>query len=209
MFQTDRRNPCIIHPRFFLPCQIHGTVNGSRTHAVNGQLAFIFFTEIQSSLDFFFGAYRHTIFLRSVRRNCTIFIRYRQIRYIAPGSPAGYAAVSYHLYTNQAELSIPHEIRVSGYYCISLLLGSVERRMEIAREMLHNCQSWWLQNIGQYRTVLAHLPNAAIYDLVEDSLFDENLWYTVALYALAMWYPNLTDAQLLQEVAQRTDIVMA
>ena len=83
------------------------------------------------------------------------------------------------------------------------------RRMEIAREMLHNCQSWWLQNIGQYRTVLAHLPNAAIYDLVEDSLFDENLWYTVALYALAMWYPNLTDAQLLQEVAQRTDIVMA
>ena len=85
----------------------------------------------------------------------------------------------------------------------------LQKRTDYVRPMLRHGQSYWLENFGLYRTTLRHLSGSAVYDLVEDGLFDTNCWYAVALYALAMWHPELSDGELLRLVAQRTDITMA
>ena len=85
----------------------------------------------------------------------------------------------------------------------------LQKRTDFVRPMLRHGQSYWLENFSLYRTTLRHLSGSAVYDLVEDSLFDTNCWYAVALYALAMWHPELSDGELLRLVAQRTDITMA
>lgn len=82
------------------------------------------------------------------------------------------------------------------------------RRAAIAPQW-HDVQGYWLENFGQFRRTLDHLPGAAVYALVEDALLEDACWYPVALYAAALWETGLSDAQLLCATARRPDTVLA
>lgn len=85
----------------------------------------------------------------------------------------------------------------------------IENRLAAVRRQWHDVQSYWLQNIGQFRRTLERLPGAAIYALVEDGLLEAACWYPVALYAGALWDTACTDAELLRSVAGRADTILA
>lgn len=83
------------------------------------------------------------------------------------------------------------------------------RRAQQCRQQWHDVQSYWLENVGQCRRTLQHLQGAAVYALVEDAMLEQACWYPVALYAQLLWDPSLPDGEVLQRVAQRSDVVMA
>lgn len=85
----------------------------------------------------------------------------------------------------------------------------IEARRAKAAAQWHDVQGYWLQNFGQFRETLRHLPGAAVYALVEDALLEAACWYPVALYAEALWQTDASDAELLCRVARRPGTVMA
>lgn len=96
----------------------------------------------------------------------------------------------------------------------SFLLGcrgdeAIEKRLAIVRPQWHDVQSYWLENIGLCKQALLHLPGAAVYALVEDALLEKACWYPVALFAQLLWTPQIPEAELLRQVAQRPDVTFA
>lgn len=85
----------------------------------------------------------------------------------------------------------------------------IESRLAAVKRQWHDVQSYWLQNLGQYRRTLERLSDAAVYALVEDGLLEAGCWYPVALYAGALWDTECSDAELLRSVAGRADTVLA
>lgn len=87
--------------------------------------------------------------------------------------------------------------------------GKIAARKQAIAAQWHDVQGYWLQNFGQYRETLRHLPGAAVYALVEDALLEAACWYPVALYAGALWQTDASDAELLCRIARRPGTVMA
>lgn len=85
----------------------------------------------------------------------------------------------------------------------------LRRRAGQVRRQWHDVQSYWLRNVEQCRRTLRRLPGAAVYALVEDALLEEACWYPVALFAQLLWTPELDREELLQQVAQRSEVVFA
>lgn len=93
------------------------------------------------------------------------------------------------------------------------LIGCSERyarklKLDSVRAHWHDVQSYWIKNIGQYQRTLKCLGQASVYALVEDSMFEEGCFYPVALYAQMLWNPEECIEDVLQEVAQRSDVVL-
>ena len=86
---------------------------------------------------------------------------------------------------------------------------AIRARLERVRPQWHDVQGYWLENFGQLRRTLEHLPGAAVYALVEDALLEEVCWYPVALYAAALWDSGQSDSGLLCLTARRPDTVLA
>lgn len=87
--------------------------------------------------------------------------------------------------------------------------ATIQNRLAAIRCQWHDVQSYWLKNIGLCQETLQHLPGAKVYALVEDALLEECCWYPVALYAQLLWTPDLPVGELLQKVAQRSDVTFA
>lgn len=87
--------------------------------------------------------------------------------------------------------------------------GAIQARLAQVTPRWHDVQGYWLNNLGQYRRTLAHLPGAAVYALVEDALLEAGCWYPVALFADALWDTQSPDGRLLCAAARRPDVVLA
>ncbi len=85
----------------------------------------------------------------------------------------------------------------------------IAKRREKVRTQWHDVQSYWLKNLSLYRYTLRQLDGASIYDLVEDASLETDCWFSVALYALSLWDSHTSDLDLIQLVAQRSNVVFA
>ena len=71
-------------------------------------------------------------------------------------------------------------------------------------------QAYWLSNAKYVKEIVEMLDSDTLVSaLVEDGLFDEKIWYPVALYAEILWNPKRKTEDILTETALIGDVSFA
>lgn len=89
-----------------------------------------------------------------------------------------------------------------------------QRRADGRRRYLRYIQSGWLTGGDYARRIISQLANGHaghtdVTFLVEDGLFEENLWYPVALAGEMLWNADRSMEELTRAAARRPDVVFA
>ena len=82
----------------------------------------------------------------------------------------------------------------------------------MARRIMRLVQSSWLTNSGAMLDTVRQLAvheDSQILALLEDGLFDRQIWFPAALFAAALWDCGQSMDQLIHETALRPDVVFA
>lgn len=81
----------------------------------------------------------------------------------------------------------------------------------MARRIMRLVQSSWLTNGGAMLDTVRQLAVHETADsrLLEDGLFDRQIWFPAALFAAALWDCGQSMDQLIHETALRPDVVFA
>lgn len=92
--------------------------------------------------------------------------------------------------------------------------GFRKKRTAYQKRYWHYIQCDWLVYGDYCRRILKQLADgcegrANVTFLVEDGMFEEEIWYPVALAAEMLWNPGKTFAELTQLAARRQDVVFA
>ncbi|MFA7637134.1 MAG: hypothetical protein WCX81_05170, partial [Monoglobales bacterium] len=86
----------------------------------------------------------------------------------------------------------------------------MRNRRDYAARLLRQSQSFWLKNAGKVLNIIRIMgENADISDLVEDGMFEEKIWFSVALYAQMLWESDKDSNYLIAKVAERENITFA
>ncbi len=86
----------------------------------------------------------------------------------------------------------------------------IKKRTNEKEKLWKYVEAYWLENAEYAYEMVRHLDhvndNTMITALVEDGMFEENIWLPVALFGEMMWDCNKSKEKLLREVALRKDI---
>ena len=90
----------------------------------------------------------------------------------------------------------------------------ITKLMNEKKEIWHHIQSYWFKNGQLCQDIIRKLSiqtnkEAVIAALVEDGLFEENIWLPVALYAQLLWDVNTPYYDTLCLVSQRDNVILA
>ena len=89
---------------------------------------------------------------------------------------------------------------------------AIAQRQPMARRIMRLVQSSWLTNGGAMLDTVRQLAvheDSQILALLEDGLFDRQIWFPAALFAAALWDCGQSIDQLIHETALRPDVVFA
>ena len=89
---------------------------------------------------------------------------------------------------------------------------AIAQRQPTARRIMRLVQSSWLTNGGAMLDTVRQLAvheDSQILALLEDGLFDRQIWFPAALFAAALWDCGQSIDQLIHETALRPDVVFA
>ena len=90
--------------------------------------------------------------------------------------------------------------------------AAIAQRQPMARRIMRLVQSSWLTNGGAMLDTVRQLAvheDCQILALLEDGLFDRQIWFPAALFAAALWDCGQSIDQLIRETALRPDVVFA
>lgn len=87
----------------------------------------------------------------------------------------------------------------------------IAEKLELRRDIIRYQQSLWLQNGHLACEIFRMLAKqtakkAKLYGLLEDSLFDENIWLPSALFAELLWDGETPYDELMSKVARRESV---
>jgi len=90
----------------------------------------------------------------------------------------------------------------------------VAKKAEEKRELWRYIQSYWIRNAEHAHRIIKQMKDAKggklmISGLVEDGVFDKNLWYPVAVFAEMLWSTDDDIKDIMCNVALMPDIVFA
>lgn len=89
----------------------------------------------------------------------------------------------------------------------------IRRRAEEKRELWRYVEGYWLKNASHASHMLRAMADIRrdilITGLLEDALFEENIWFPAALFAEMLWDPRSPAEELLVRVAMRPDVEKA
>ena len=89
----------------------------------------------------------------------------------------------------------------------------IRRRAEEKRELWRYVEGYWLKNVSHASHMLRAMADIRrdilITGLLEDALFEENIWFPAALFAEMLWDPRSPAEELLVRVAMRPDVEKA
>ena len=90
--------------------------------------------------------------------------------------------------------------------------ATIQARLPLARSVWRYVTGEWLAHGDRFLDTVrqyASAPNAALYNLVEDGLFDREIALPVALFVESLWDCGRPWPDILRETAQRPDVAMA
>lgn len=90
--------------------------------------------------------------------------------------------------------------------------ATIQARLPLARSVWRYVTGEWLAHGDRFLDTVrqyASAPNAALYNLVEDGLFDREIALPVALFAESLWDCGRPWPDILRETVQRPDVTMA
>ncbi len=86
----------------------------------------------------------------------------------------------------------------------------VEKRTEEKTKLWKYLQAYWISNAGYVKEMVESLKeDHLVAALVEDGMFEENVWYPVALYAEILWNPHRRIEDIMTETALIPAVVFA
>lgn len=86
----------------------------------------------------------------------------------------------------------------------------IAKKAEEKRPFWKYLQAYWIENAHYVKEMVEHAkPDTLVAALVEDGLFETNVWYPVALYAEMLWNPHRDTSELLRDTALRMDVTLA
>ncbi len=86
----------------------------------------------------------------------------------------------------------------------------IGKRTEQKREIWKYLQAYWISNAAYVkRTVETLQEDHLVAALVEDGMFEKNVWYPVALYAEILWDPHRKMEEVMAETALIPDVKFA
>lgn len=86
----------------------------------------------------------------------------------------------------------------------------IEKRTAEKRKLWKYLQAYWISNAGYAKQIVERMsPDNLVAALVEDGMFDVNVWYPVALYAEILWNPHRKIEDIMTETALMPCVVFA
>ena len=83
----------------------------------------------------------------------------------------------------------------------------LRQKLEEKKPLLKNLQAGWIKNAKYAHELIKDFDeNALITVLAEDGAFDESISYPVALYSEMLWDSERSTDDIVQTVAQMTDV---
>jgi len=90
----------------------------------------------------------------------------------------------------------------------------INNRTEEKKELWKYVQAYWLRNADVALDTIKQMTdgrngNLVISALVEDGMFDKNIWYPIALYAEMLWSVDKDIKDIMCDVALIPEVVFA